>query len=118
MIYELKEKTSGKKRGGQFKKTNKERIKDLIKIVEKVHKARGDVINLFENKKEREPNFDWIKYIDDFNTVLNDVEETTGLEAIINNKIINLKRVCKFLNDILDGKINDAYTAEKEYIKK
>ena len=82
-----------------------------------MRKTRGDIINLSENKKEREANFDWMKYIEDFNKVLNDVEETTGLEVIIDNKIINLKKVSKFLNDILDGKINDAYTAEKNIYK-
>ena len=82
-----------------------------------MRKTRGDIINLSENKKEREANFDRMKYIEDFNKVLNDVEETTGLEVIIDNKIINLKKVSKFLNDILDGKINDAYTAEKNIYK-
>ena len=72
----------------------------------------------FENKKQKEPNFDWIKNADTINEVLDDVEKTTGLEVIIDNKIINLRKVNKFLNDILDGEINDAYTAEREYIKK
>ena len=41
------------------------------------------------------------------------VEENIGLEAINDSKIVNLKRVSKFMHDILSGKINSKYDAEK-----
>ena len=41
------------------------------------------------------------------------VEENIGLEAITNSKIVNLKSVSKFMDDILSGKTNNKYDAEK-----
>ena len=43
------------------------------------------------------------------------VDEDIGLEAITDSKIVNLKRVSKFMDDILSGKINNKYDAEKMY---
>ena len=43
------------------------------------------------------------------------VEENIGLEAITDYKIVNLGRVSKFMDDILSGKINNKYDAEKIY---
>ena len=43
------------------------------------------------------------------------VDEDIGLEAITDSKIVNLKRVSKFMDDILSGKINNKYDAEKIY---
>ena len=43
------------------------------------------------------------------------VDEDIGLEAITDFKIVNLKRVSKFMDDILSGKINNKYDAEKIY---
>ena len=43
------------------------------------------------------------------------VQENIGLEAITDSKIVNLKSVSKFMNDILSGKINNKYDAEKIY---
>ena len=50
-----------------------------------------------------------------FNEVLDVVEENIGLEAITDSKIVNFKRVSKFMDDILSGKINNKYDAEKIY---
>ena len=47
------------------------------------------------------------------------VEENIGLEVITDSKIVNLKIVSKFMDDIiLSGKINNKHDAEKVYIKK
>ena len=43
------------------------------------------------------------------------VEENSGLEAITDSKIVNLKSVSKFMDDILSSKINNKYDAEKIY---
>ena len=43
------------------------------------------------------------------------VEESVGLEVITDSKIVNLKSVSKFMNDILSDKINNKYDAEKIY---
>ena len=45
------------------------------------------------------------------------VEENIGLKAITDSKIVNLKSVSKFMKDILSGKINNKYDAEKVYTK-
>ena len=45
------------------------------------------------------------------------VEENTGLEVITDSKIVNLKNVSKFMDDILSGKIDNKYDAEKVYTK-
>ena len=45
------------------------------------------------------------------------VEENIGLETITDSEIVNLKRVSKFMDDILSGKINNKYHAEKVYTK-
>ena len=45
------------------------------------------------------------------------VEENIGLDIITDSKIVNLKIVLKFMDDILSGKINNKYDAEKVYIK-
>ena len=42
-------------------------------------------------------------------------EENIGLEVITDSKIVNLKRVSRFTDDILSGKINNKYDAEKIY---
>ena len=46
------------------------------------------------------------------------VKENIGLEAITDSKIVNLKNVSKFMDDIFSGKINNKYDAEKVYTKK
>ena len=45
------------------------------------------------------------------------VEEKVGLEAITDSKIVNLKRVSKFIDGKLFGKIKNKYDAEKVYIE-
>ena len=65
-----------------------------------------------------EPNFEWIRDIEVFNEVLDKVEENVGLEAITDSKVLNFKNVLKFIDNILSGKINNKYDAEKEYVEK
>ena len=60
-----------------------------------------------------EPNFDWIRNTEVLNEVLDMVEENIGFEAIADSKLVNLKRVSRFIDDILSGKINNKYDAEK-----
>ena len=43
------------------------------------------------------------------------VEENIGLELITDSKIVNLKSVSKFMSDILSGKTNNKYDADKIY---
>ena len=43
------------------------------------------------------------------------VEENIGLEAITDSKIVNLRSMSKLMGDILSGKINNKYDAEKIY---
>ena len=43
------------------------------------------------------------------------VEENNGSEVITDSKIVNLKRVSRFIHEILSGKINKKYDAEKIY---
>ena len=43
------------------------------------------------------------------------VEKNIGLESITDSKIVNLKRVSRFIDDILSGKINNKYDAETIY---
>ena len=67
-------------------------------------------------KKELvEPNFEWVRDTEDFNEVLDMVEKNIGLEFITNSKIVNLKRVLRFIGEILSGKINNKYDAKKIY---
>ena len=44
-------------------------------------------------------------------------EENIGSEVITDSKIVYLKRVARFIDDILSGKINNKYDAEKIYTK-
>ena len=41
------------------------------------------------------------------------VEKNIGLEVITDSTIVNLKRVSRSIDDILSGKINNKYDAEK-----
>ena len=50
--------------------------------------------------------------------MVNDAENFTGTEVIYGNKIFNLKAMNRFLNDIFSGKIDNIYTAEKEFLEK
>ena len=70
-----------------------------------------------KKKEIVEPNFEWIRDTEAFNKVLDMVEENIGLEAITGFKIVNLKSVSKFVDDILSGKINNKYDTEKVYTK-
>ena len=86
-----------------------------MKIGNELYNIRDKIIDAFEKKEIVEPNFEWIRDTEAFNEVLGMVEENVGLEAITDSKIFNLKRVSKFMDDILSGKINNKYDAEKIY---
>ena len=67
-----------------------------------------------KKKELREPDFEWINNTDAFNEVLDSVEENIGLEALTDTKVVNLKNVLKLMKDILSGKMNNKYDAEKD----
>ena len=69
----------------------------------------------FKTKEIVEPNFEWLRDTETFNEVLDMVVKNIGLEVITDSKIVNLKRVSQFIDDILSGKINNKYDAEKIY---
>ena len=115
-IYKMKERTSGIKIGKKFSTKNKI-IFNLIKVGSELCNIRDKIIDVFGKKEIVEPNFEWIRDAEAFNEVLDIVEENIGLEAITDSKIVNLKRVSKFMDDKLSGKINKKYDAEKVYTK-
>ena len=82
-------------------------------VANELYKTREKVIAAFEKKELVKPNFEWIGDAEAFNGVLDMVEKNIGLEAITDSKIVNFKRVSRFLDDILFGKINNKYDAEK-----
>ena len=84
-------------------------------VANELYKTREKVIAAFEKKELVKPNFEWIGDAEAFNGVLDMVEKNIGLEAITDSKIVNFKRVSRFLDDILFGKINNKYDAEKIY---
>ena len=114
-IYKMKKRTSGQKISKKFSIKNKKIILNLIKVGNQLYNIRDKITHVFEKKEIVEPNFEWIRDVEAFNEVLNMVEENTGLEAITNFKIVNLKRVSRFIDEILSGKINNKYDAEKIY---
>ena len=85
----------------------------FIKVADEFYKTREKVNAAFEKKELVEPNFEWIRDTEAFNGVLDMVEKNIGLEAITDSKIVNLKRVLRFIGDILSGKINNKYNAQK-----
>ena len=62
-------------------------------------------------KKIVESNFKSIRDTEALNEVLDMVEENIGSEVITDSKIVNFKRVSRFIDDILSGKINNKYDA-------
>ena len=62
-----------------------------------------------KKKEIVEPNFEWIRDTEDFKEVLDMVDENIGLEAITDSKIVNLKRVSRFIDDILSIKAHKFY---------
>ena len=115
LIFHMKKRTSEKKRGKKFSTKNKKIVVYLIKVADELYKTREKVIAAFEKKELVKPNFEWIRDTEAFNEVLDMIEKNTGLEAITDSKIVNLKRVSRFIDDILSGKINNTYDAEKIY---
>ena len=84
-------------------------------VANELYKTREKVIAALEKKELVKSNFEWIGDAEAFNGVLDMVEKNIGLEAITDSKIVNFKRVSRFLDDILFGKINNKYDAEKIY---
>ena len=115
LIFQMKKRTSEKKKGKKFSTKNKKIVVYLIKVADELYKTREKVIAAFEKKELVKPNFEWIRDTEAFNEVLDMIEKNTGLEAITDSKIVNLKRVSRFIDDILSGKINNTYDAEKIY---
>ena len=74
-----------------------------------------EIKSLMYLKKIVESDFEWIR--EAFNEALEMVEENIGLEVITDSKIVNLKSVSKFMEDILSGKINNKYDVKKVYTK-
>ena len=72
---------------------------------------------MYLKKKIVESNFKCIRDTEALNEVLDMVEENIGSEVITDSKIVNLKTVSRFIDDILSGKINNKYDAEKVYIE-
>ena len=117
LIYKMRKRTSGEKIGKKFTTKNKKIVLDLIKVGNELYNIRDKIIGSFEKKEIVGPNFEWIRDIEAFNEVLDMVEENIGLNAITDSKIVNLKRVSRFIDDILSGEINNKYHAEKVYIE-
>ena len=116
-IFKMKARTNKKKIGKKFNTKNKNIILNLIKVGNELYNIRNKIIDVFEKKEIVEPNFEWIRDTEAFNGVLDMVEENIGLEAITDSEKVNLKRVSRFIDDILSGKINNKYDAEKVYIE-
>ena len=111
----MRKRTSEKKRGKKFNIKNKKIVLNLIKVSNELYNIRDKIIGAFEKKQIVEPNFEWIRDTEALNEVLDMVEETIGLGTMTDSKIVNLKRVSKFVDGILSGKINNKYDAEKIY---
>ena len=113
LIYEMEKRTSKKKIGKKFSTKNKKIILNLIKVGNELYNIRDKIIDASEKKEIVEPNFEWIRDTEAFNEVLDMVEENIGLETITDSKIVILKSVSKFMDDILSGKVNNKYDAKK-----
>ena len=113
LIYKMKKRTTEKKRDKKFSTKNMKIVVYLTKVADEFHKTREKVIAAFEKKELGEPNFEWIRDTEAFNGVLDMVEKNIGLETITDSKVVNLKRVLRIIGDILSGKINNKYDAEK-----
>ena len=113
----MKKRASEKKRGKKFNIKNQKIVLNLIKVGNELYNIKDKIIDAFEKKEIVEPNFEWIRDTEAFNEVLDMVEQNIGLEAVTDSKIVTLKRVSKFMDDILSRKINNKYDAEKVYTK-
>ena len=102
-----------KKRGKKFSTKNKKNVLNLIKVDNGLYNIRDKIIDSFKKKEIVESNFEWIRDTEAFNEVLDIVEEK--LEAITDFKVVNLKGVLRFMDDILSGKISNKYDVEKIY---
>ena len=113
----MKKRASEKKRGKKFNIKNQKIVLNLIKVGNELYNIKDKIIDAFEKKEIVEPNFEWIKDTEAFNEALDMVEQNIGSEAVTDSKIVTLKRVSKFMDDILSRKINNKYDAEKVYTK-
>ena len=114
-IYKMKKGTSEKKKGRKFSTKNKKIILNLIKVGNELYNIRDKIIDVFETKEIVEPNFEWIRDTEAFNEVLEMLEENIGSEVITYSKIVNLKSVSKFMDDILSGKIMEDENLLRNY---
>ena len=114
-IYKMKKGTSEKKKGRKFSTKNKKIIHNLIKVGNELYNIRDKIIDVFETKEIVEPNFEWIRDTEAFNEVLEMLEENIGSEVITYSKIVNLKSVSKFMDDILSGKIMEDENLLRNY---
>ena len=115
LIYKMKKRTTEKKRDKKFSTKNMKIVVYLTKVADEFHQTREKVIAAFEKKELGEPNFEWIRDTEAFNGVLDMAEKNIGLETITDSKVVNLKRVLRIIGDMLSGKINNKYDAEKIY---
>ena len=106
-----------KRKGRKFNTKNKKIILKLIKFGNELYNIRDKMIDVLGKKEIVEPNFEWIRDTEAFNEILGMVEENIGLQAITDSKIVNLKSGLRFIDDILSGKTNNKYDAEKVYIE-
>ena len=113
----MKKRASEKKRGKKFNIKNQKIVLNLIKVGNELYNIKDKIIDAFEKKEIVEPNFEWIRDTEAFNEILDMVEQNIGSEAVTDSKIVTLKRVSKFMDDILSRKINNKYDAEKVYTK-
>ena len=116
-IFKMKKRTSEKNKGRKFNTKNKKIFLKLIKVGNELYNIRDKIIDVFEKKEIVEPNFEWIRDTEAFNEILGMVEENIGLEDTTDSKIVNLQSGLRFIDDILSGKINNKYNAEKVYIE-
>ena len=114
-IYKMKKGTSEKKKGRMFSTKNKKIILNLIKVGNELYNIRDKIIDVFETKEIVEPNFEWIRDTEAFNEVLEMHEENIGSEVITYSKIVNLKSMSKFMDDILSGKIMEDENLLRNY---
>ena len=115
LIYKMKIRTSEKKRGKMSSIKNKKIVLNLIKVSNELYNIRDKIIDAFEKKEIVEPKFEWITDTEAFNEALDMVEKNIGLEATTDSNRVNLRRVSKFMDYVLSGKINNKYDAEKIY---
>ena len=100
--------------------------KEVLKNAEDLFKVRNKIIKVFEDgtfqlaedvqeKQTKEVNFEWLhRPKDELESVIEEIKLNSGLESSICGKKVTLSVLEDFLNDIVTGKIDNKYDAEKE----